>query len=692
MINPKDTDENSVGVGVDLKPESDGNGGIIFVVVSGATAASGAFLLLYMKKRKPETYKKLCRQVSQQQKELTRITRHITSKVARSTTNISHTIGRKLTKNMRRTKSTMTLGRGRVGGDKFHFNFASKLKRSKSNNDIDVTLGHYGSLYEYKFGNNDSFTLHNTMENSKISNTNINSLTTTNSIYGSNDLTMNNEKKHSKFIFGSLSRGMKQHSNYRKLSCPQLDKTEQDKYYNNATDTIERMNNLDKYEEFIKHKETNMGYEYNHEEKINDNGIVNTNSNKMNSLRDRSYSLSSIASNSPVRNNNGVVLINTNVAPPPPLRHDTNIIRNINSTINQDSEDTPMITPRLVNASMKGSSDSEKSPYLIPKRSKSISSRHGDNANEKNKFITSSSLDRTSHSPRSHSPRSNSPRSHSPRSHSPRSHSPRSHSPLTPRTPRTPRTQQFSTSRASPQSPSPEIIRRCVQTPTLLYNNRSDISVEIDKRNYESDDDYTRYSNTYRKKNQSRSRSRSGSRNRSESRSRDRDRENNGNRNNRSRSRDRDNNENRSNRSRSRDRENNGNNNRYSPRSETGDKFRNREDHYMESNSSLNRIRRPENKKSSTSVLSRVDHRRSQSYSITIHHVNEDKEIENRKETPTKNSLNRIPYYKRNRYSHSSNANEIQKTPLNRCNRKENVVKDVNEYKMKIIDDFLDDY
>ncbi|KAG4108463.1 hypothetical protein H8356DRAFT_1285297 [Neocallimastix lanati (nom. inval.)] len=238
-----------VGKGVDVEAKDDGNGGIIFVVLGG-TVASGAFALLYVKKKKPEKYQKLCHQISMQQKEITKITKKLTLKVSNGTS----TLGRKIIK---RSKTTATFGR--------HFKkpvvgaFSHSKSSSDIYNDINIRLTDSNDiLYKFNVDQYDnissSFSSKKAMDyNQKID-------------YNKNIVNMNNynfyertsDKKKSIFSFASLKR-----KSYRKLSYSSVghkDTLLYDEYPQNNKalpvptydlDIIEKMNNLDKYEQFI---------------------------------------------------------------------------------------------------------------------------------------------------------------------------------------------------------------------------------------------------------------------------------------------------------------------------------------------------------------------------------------------------------------------------------------------------------
>jgi len=238
---PNDNNENSAGNGVDVVATDNGNGGIILAVVGG-TAASGAFALLYVKKKKPEQYKKLCRQISTQQKEISKITKRLTVKVSHGTS----TLGRKI---IERSRSSGTLGR--------HFK-SHTFNRSKSSNDIYHNI--YINLsddidlpYKFNVNNIDDITAGTTTTTTTHNNSSSPAM-----IFYS----MNEGSTKGTFLYSSPSISNKRNS-YRKLSFSSLGRHTKKGYddypQNNKAipvptydmDIIEKMNNLDKYEQYI---------------------------------------------------------------------------------------------------------------------------------------------------------------------------------------------------------------------------------------------------------------------------------------------------------------------------------------------------------------------------------------------------------------------------------------------------------
>ncbi|OUM60885.1 hypothetical protein PIROE2DRAFT_13255 [Piromyces sp. E2] len=215
------TEEASVGDGVNVVAKDDGKGGVILVVIGG-TAASGAVALMYVKKKRPDQYKKICRQISMQQKEIGKITKKLTVKVGNGTS----TLGRKI---IERSKSSATLGR--------------RFKRSKSTNDIRINLSDDFDL-SYKFN---------------INNYDLDTNNKTTTVKENDEYNFYNHKdKKSGFGFPSL-----RPKSYRKLSFSTLTHHKKDNYddYPQSrkaipvpkydVDIIEKMNNLDKYEQYI---------------------------------------------------------------------------------------------------------------------------------------------------------------------------------------------------------------------------------------------------------------------------------------------------------------------------------------------------------------------------------------------------------------------------------------------------------
>ncbi|ORX84314.1 hypothetical protein BCR32DRAFT_325974 [Anaeromyces robustus] len=244
--NPNDNSENSIGNGVDVEAKDDGNGGIILVVV-GSTAASGAAALLYVKKKKPEKYQKMCRQISMQQRELTKMTK----KLGHSTS----TIGRKI---IERSRTSATLGR--------HIKAPHVFKRNKSNNDvfnaINIQLSDdLDCPYRFNMNNYDDFTT------GKKSNSN----DFTSNYYNNSLNFYNNNKEPKKSLFGFATFKRK---SYRKLSTSSVNDplSKYNKEYPSSRkatpvpkyslDIIEKMNNLDKYEQFITQSKTSSSTDY----------------------------------------------------------------------------------------------------------------------------------------------------------------------------------------------------------------------------------------------------------------------------------------------------------------------------------------------------------------------------------------------------------------------------------------------
>jgi len=197
----KDTsEESSVGNGVDVVAKDDGKGGVVLVVLGG-TAASGAFALLYVKKKKPDQYQKICRQISMQQREIGKITKKLTVKVGSGTT----TIGKKL---IERSKSSNGFA---------HIKNAHIFSRSKSTNDIRIKLSD-DSILPYEFNINNNY----------------NDMNKWNTFSRTEDRKsiMDNSKSYRTLSIATLHRKM------------------------NKPDIIEKMNNLDKYEQYINKEKT----------------------------------------------------------------------------------------------------------------------------------------------------------------------------------------------------------------------------------------------------------------------------------------------------------------------------------------------------------------------------------------------------------------------------------------------------
>jgi len=149
-VDTKDNNDVSVDDGVDVVAtdegievntnnkdidKKDGNGSIIFVVIGG-TAISGAFALFYVKKKKPEQYKKLCHQVSLQQKELGRITKKLTVKVSHSTSTLGRMIERSATATLfNRSKSTSNKSENSRSNDQYNHNEWNQYNHIDDGND-----------------------------------------------------------------------------------------------------------------------------------------------------------------------------------------------------------------------------------------------------------------------------------------------------------------------------------------------------------------------------------------------------------------------------------------------------------------------------------------------------------------------------------------------------------------------------
>jgi len=209
----------SIGNGVNVVAEDDGNGGLIFVVLSG-TAVSGAFALFYVKKKKPEQYQKLLHQVSVQQKQIGKITKKLTIKVSRSTSSFG--------KMIERSRTTTALSGHQIRKP-------SIFKRSKSTNDKYSRVTDNLDL-EYKFNLN------------KYDDLNTNNRIYDNWNYNNNSNTKNDTVKYGVFPINQKS--------YRKLSDHRKENISYAKNIvpvpNRKMDMIEKMNNdLNKYESFI---------------------------------------------------------------------------------------------------------------------------------------------------------------------------------------------------------------------------------------------------------------------------------------------------------------------------------------------------------------------------------------------------------------------------------------------------------
>jgi len=474
--NKDSTEDASVGDGVNVVAKDDGKGGVILVVLGG-TAASGAFALMYVKKKKPDQYKKLCRQISTQQKEITKITKRLTVKVGNGTS----TLGRKI---IERSKSSATLGR--------HFRGGHTFKHSKSNNDIRINLSDDFDL-PYKFNLN-----------------NYSDLDTNDTIKKEIDLSNNynfysKENKKSRFSFASL-----RPKSYRKLSYSTINQ-KKDEYpqANKAipvpkydVDIIEKMNNLDKYEQFITQSKASSTTDASESRPLlksyqsplmrdrkGSDSCIDYYSNNRNSNRSSLYSHGSTDTTPLINrythdndnNPSKIIVIDQSIQPPLPTRFKSNT-RNRSCSQSSNLTKSPSLRPShryqrsdtvvfpRRKRSLSQSSNKSKSPALkpyryqepetvvIPQRERSMSIGSNGSSRGRKRFIDSESPSRhrgrssSSSRSRSDSSRSRS-RSHS-RSRS-RSRSPHSYN----RNNRRPSTPSLKSS-PSPQFGQPERMKR----------------------------------------------------------------------------------------------------------------------------------------------------------------------------------------------------------------------------------------
>jgi len=276
----------TVGDSVNVVAEDDGNGGIIFVVLSG-TAVSGAFALFYVKKKKPEQYQKLLRQVSQQQKQIGKITKKLTVKVSRGTTTIGKMIERS------RTTTTMS---GR------QIRKPSIFKRSKSMNDKNnhgagyrFTLSFYDDLNTDNIDHDDWDYYRSLSKQNDAGN------------YTAFPISQNNYRKLSDHEYGNTS--------YEKNNDP---------VPNPKTERIEKMNNtLDKYDYYLANngndyfsRRTGDAYGRNNYERKDSIYSIEKESSSSNRKKDTYYNVLGNYYEHP----SSVVVINPEVRPPVPAR------------------------------------------------------------------------------------------------------------------------------------------------------------------------------------------------------------------------------------------------------------------------------------------------------------------------------------------------------------------------------------